>query len=251
MNRSGRLKIFVVVISIVAAVILAAIVFGAFFLWRSGNDIDGQRLLEDYFEENTGYTFHEEQYQECYRYAINDMVRQLSGKMVYLLESAGLSADGVDTDEIAELAGDKISGYFSRSDNQITLVDAVLSRSSAKVGKIKRNGDTATAEVTVTSVDITDVNRMLIDDSVSVQKFAVLAAQLVLERTPGVGVEWIKNLIKGDLSFVLDGFVENAKKTKCEKSYVGQVEFQYHKDTGEWSICSKDEGLLKAYYGMD
>lgn len=206
--------------------------------------------MDAYFEEHTGYgTSNQEQYQDCFRYAVNDMTLQLSGKMAFLLDSVGVSTDGVDLERVSSQVGDKISGYFSRSDNQIVLVDEVLAHSSCKVGKIQKDGDRATAEVTVTSLDISDVNRLLIDDTVSVQKFAALAVQFIL----GNKKDFIGNLVdvaSGDLSFVLDGFVEKAGEAKGRKTYAGQAEFIYDRESGEWSIDRMDEGLLEAYYGI-
>ncbi len=233
-----------------AAVLLAALLLLVPLKAGGGSEIRGKELMDAYFESHTGYgASNQDLYQDCFRYAVHDMSLQLSNKMAFLLESAGVDTGNVDLEQASSWVGDKILVYFSHSDNQIRLVDEVLSHSSCKVGDIQKEGGRAYAKVTVNSLDISDVNRILIDDSVSIPKFASLAVQFVLEGE----LQWLgglADLASGDLSFILDGFVEKAGEAKGRKTYIGQVEFVYDQESGEWGVGNVDEGLLEAYYGM-
>ncbi len=125
-----------------AAVLLAALLLLVPLKAGGGSEIRGKELMDAYFESHTGYgASNQDLYQDCFRYAVHDMSLQLSNKMAFLLESAGVDTGNVDLEQASSWVGDKILVYFSHSDNQIRLWTKCFPILPVKWGIYKKKGD--------------------------------------------------------------------------------------------------------------
>lgn len=212
-------------------------------------EAQAKELVGAWFEEQTEYASGQARYEACFRRAVTDLTSQLSGKLVSIMEGAGIDAGGFDAQGAAGGIGDMMASYYSNSAGQVSLVEAVTSRSGFKVGKVEKEDGAVSVQVTVTGVDIAEVNRLLLNDAVSVQGIAKIAAQFVFGGKGGF-IGNIASAAGGDISFILDGFVEKARTAEVSEAFTGRVTFEYNRETKEWEISSADPGLLDAWYGI-
>lgn len=231
-----------------AAVILVIIlVSGVVFLTKPRlKNGKAKEIIAEYFQTHEDYNESENQYRECFQYVVNDLTKQLSEKLSSVL-SGFVDISRINIDAMSGQIGSMLSDYFSDSSNQITLGEAMIAQSEYEVGKVVKKDGVVSVKVTVTSVDIGEVNRQLISDSVSAEGFANLAMKLV-----GGGI-WgnVADIAGGDISFLLDGFVKKTKTVDKKNTCTGTIQFEYNKKTKEWEIIRADTKLLDAYFGID
>lgn len=230
-----------------AVVLVIILISGAAFLMKPRlKDEKAKEIVAEYFQTHEDYDESEEQYRECFRYMVNDLTRQLSGKLSSVL-SGFVDMSKVNIDAMSGQIGSMLSDYFSDSSNQITLGEAMIAQSEYEVGEVVKKDGVVSVEVTVTSVDIGEVNRQMISDSVSVQGFVNLAMKLA-----GGGILGsVADIAGGDISFLLDGFVKKTKTVDEKNTCTGIIQFEYNKKTKEWEISRADTKLLDAYFGID
>lgn len=212
-------------------------------------EAQAKELVGAWFEEQTEYASGQARYEACFRRAVTDLTSQLSGKLVSIVEGVGIDTGGFDVQGAAGGIGDMLASYCSDPAGQVPLVEAVTSRSGFKVGKVEKKDGAVSAQVTVTGVDIAEVSHLLLDDAVSAQGIAKIAAQFAFGGKGGF-IGNIASAAGGDISFILDGFVEKARTAEASEAFTGRVTFEYNRETKEWEISSADPGLLDAWYGI-
>lgn len=233
--------------------ILMAVVFGvvillaAVFLFQPRlKEEDAQKLVKAYFEESQEYSGNANQYAACFQYTVNDLTRQLSGNLTSMLSSWGMDTSKMDVNTITTQIGSLLSDYFSDASNQMTLAEAILEKSTFEAGKVEKKGGAVTMEITVTSLDITEINRQLLQDSVSVNGFVRMAMKFV-------GGGWLESIVDvagGDISFVMDSFLDKVETVDKTNTYTGTIEFKYNREKKAWEISDVGPGILDAYYGI-
>lgn len=235
-----------------AAVILAVIAIVLLFssLMRPKiKDSDVNELVGEYFQENTTYMGGEAQYRRCFEYMSSDLINKLTEKIKPMLSTAGVDLDSDASKTMLGNISNMLSEFFSNSENQITLANGICSASSYKAEKAKRDGDHFVAQVTVSGIDISEVNGMVIDDTVSIQGFVKLGLSYVFSGKGGLVGNTVK-MASGDISFILDGFLGKVALADNRHTYTGEVEFEYDKKNKEWTISYVDPKLLDAYFGI-
>lgn len=237
---------FAVAVGVIAVLVLAV----SFLMKPKTDDINAQALLEEYFRENTEYSINPETHQKCLEYMVSDLTETLTEKLFNLLTKAGVDIDSSQSRQLSSEIGDALSQYFSNPENQVTLAEEIYKRSSFKVGKPEKNRDVYSAEVTVSSLKISEVNEAMINDSVSIKGLVNLAAQFFFGGKGGI-IGNVTNMATGDISFIVDAFEKKVRIVDNHHEYTGTVEFQYDKENERWYISQVDTGLLDAYFGLN
>lgn len=84
-------------------------------------------------------------------------------------------------------------------------------------------------EVTVSSLDISEVNSLMLEDSVSSQGIIKMAVRFALGGSGGL-LGSLGNLVVGDMSFILDEFMKKAPLAQERNSCTGEIELKYDKE---------------------
>lgn len=235
------------VLPLAAVVLVLILISGISFLMKPRlKDEKAKEIVAQYFETHEEYEESEDQYRECFRYMVNDLTRQLSSNLSSVLSSF-VDTRKVDVNAMSQDIGSMLSDYFSNDSNQITLGEAVIAEAEYEVGEVVKKDGVVSVEVTVTGLNIGEVNRQLISDSVSGQGLA----NLVIKLAGGGLLGSVADVAGGDISFLLDGFVRKAKNVDEKNSCTGTIEFEYNKKTKEWEISRADSKLLDTYFGID
>lgn len=229
-----------------AVLLVLVLISGISFMMKPRlKDAKAKEMVAQYFETHEEYEESGDQYRECFQYMVNDLTRQLSSKLSSLI-SGFVDTSRVDINAMSQEIGTALSDYFSNSSNQIALGEAVISEAKYEVGSVVKKDGVVSVEVTVTGLDIGEVNRQLISDSVSVQGLVSIAIKFA----GGGFLSSAIDVAEGDISFLLDGFIKKAKSVNEKSTYIGTIEFEYNKEAKEWEISHADSKLLDAYFGI-
>lgn len=215
-------------------------------IWNPGLPaLDADAVMEAYLEENIQYRNNKELYQKCFAYEAKDLTDQIADHLDSMLSIIGFNKQSGDVSngKIGEMK-DNIIEYFSqRPENQEALVREITKYSDVQIENQKRKGKRVKADITVRFLDITEINRGMLENSMNAQTILSL---LIRENYFGVA----EGIATGDVSFILDKFVEEAERSDARNVYTGAVEFVYDKKEGCWKVDKMDKQVMNAYFGI-
>lgn len=207
--------------------------------------LDAEAVMEEYLEENVQYRNNKELYQKCFAYEAKDLTDQISKHLESMFSMIGLNrtSGDVSNSKISEMK-DSIIEYFSqRPENQEALVREITKYSDVYIENQKRKGKKIKADITVRFLDVTAVNQSILENSMNAQTILGL---LIRENYFGPAIQ----IATGDVSFVLNKFIEEAERSDARNVYKGTVEFSYDKKEGCWKVDKLDKQVMNAYFGI-
>ena len=227
------------VVLLIVVVLLARI-------WNPGLPVlNADAVMEAYLEENVQYRNNKELYQKCFAYEAKDLTDQIADHLDSMVSMIGLNKQSGDVSngKIGEMK-DNIIEYFSqRPENQEALVREITKYSDVSIENQKRKGKRIKADITVQFLDITAVNRSMLENSMNAQ---TILSWLIKENYFGAAI----GIATGDVSFILDKFIEEAERSDARNVYTGTVEFVYDKKERCWKVDKMDKQVMNAYFGI-
>ncbi len=226
----------------------AALVFVLFFITRIWDPtippLDAEAVMSVYLTEQVSYSKNKELYRECFTYETENLIDLTVEQLEPIFDRMGAPLKNNGTDSRINDVKDGITEYFSQKpENQKKLVQAITQYSEFHMVNENRKGKKVKANMNVNYLDLSAVNRNILEDSIS---FAGIGS-LFLE---GVNLGTLADAAMGDMSFILDKFVEQASLTDERNSCTGAVEFIYDKKERCWKVDHMDKQLMRAYFGI-
>lgn len=210
----------------------------------STKNLDVEELAQEYFENNM--VENKDMYQTCFDYMMDDLSDRIKANAGLLLKTAGFTpmfTKQRDAQDCADSAMILIKSYFSSDkSSQKELVKAVTQYSSIEIGDMSKENDIVTASVTIQYLDITSVDKAMLESATTLVGFSRIMA-----RAKGLTQE----VIRGKAGFIVDAFKDTAECSEERKSSTGIMEFSYDKKRKKWFVNYVDNNLLNAYYGME
>ena len=210
----------------------------------STKNLDVEELAQEYFENNI--VENKDMYQICFDYMMDDLSDRIKANAGLLLKTAGFTpmfTKQRDAQDCADSAMILIKSYFSSDkSSQKELVKAVTQYSSIEIGDMSKENDIVTASVTIQYLDITSVDKAMMENATTLVGFSRIMAR---------AKDLTQEVIRGKAGFIVEAFKDTAECSEERKSSTGIMEFSYDKKRKKWFVNYVDNNLLNAYYGME
>lgn len=210
----------------------------------STRNLDVEELAQEYFENNI--VENKDMYQICFDYMMDDLSDRIKANAGVLLKTAGFTPmfrKQTDAQSHADSAMRLIKNYFSSDkSSQKELVKTVTQYSSIEIEDMSKENDIITASVTIQYLDITSVDKTMLENATTLVGFSKIMAK---------AEDLTQEVIWGKARFIVDAFKDTAENSEERKSSTGIMEFSYDKKRKKWFVNYVDNNLLNAYYGME
>lgn len=210
----------------------------------STKNLDVEELAQEYFENNI--VENKDMYRICFDYMMDDLSDRIKANAGLLLKTAGFTpmfTKQRDAQDCADSAMILIKSYFSSDkSSQKELVKAVTQYSSIEIGDMSKENDIVTASVTIQYLDITSVDKAMMENATTLVGFSRIMAR---------AKDLTQEVIRGKAGFIVEAFKDTAENSEERKSSTGIMEFSYDKKRKKWFVNYVDNNLLNAYYGME
>lgn len=220
------------------------------FFFRSGSapdlaEADSVPLLREYLEQQLSDSKQQKVLEACLLKEGNDLTDQIAERLSTALEPLGITLNGSEQKEGMKRLKNGMSDY-SKQHPEIAkaFAGAVSGYSELTVTKQEKKGKKLYAEVTVSYLDRSAVNRNLLETMLSAEQLLRLFMGNNLKQAFS---EFVFSTDKAE--WLLNGFLETADTVQERSTYTGTAEFSYNKQTGRWEILSVEDGLFEAYVG--
>lgn len=216
--------------------------------FRSGSapdlaEADSVPLLREYLEQQLSDPKQQKVLEACLLKEGNDLTDQIAERLSTALEPLGISLNGSEQKEGMKRLKNGLSNY-SKQHPEVAkaFAGAVSDYSELTVTKQKKKGKKLYAEVTVSYLDRSAVNRNLLETMLSAENLLRLFLGNNLKQA---FLEFSLSADKAE--WLLNGFLETAETAQARSTYTGTAEFSYNKQTGRWEVSSVEDGLFEAY----